>query len=116
FAAIPARRKTLHPQLLVHTHRSKIFDSEPRRDGAQVAKPVHFAHDFVEYRRDDSAVNESGSALVFRPQPESSHDSLAWFIELESKLHSARIAATASEAGIRGISLAHAIGRRSAVT
>src|SRR4029077_8769714 len=72
---------------------------------------AYLANDFIEHRGDDSAVNESAGALIFRSQMKSPDDALARFIELESQLHSALVAAPAPEARIRRIRWAHAIRR-----
>src|SRR5260370_16725225 len=54
-------------------------------------------------------MNESRSALVLGSKAELSDDPLAGFIGIENQLHSAGVSATASEARICRVRLAHAL-------
>ena len=64
--ALAADVETLDVELFVHADRLQILDGQLGRDGAHVAEAADLAHDLVQHRGDDAAVNEAVSALIFR--------------------------------------------------
>jgi len=68
-------------------------------------KAAGLAHDFIEQQGDDSAVEKSGTALVFIAELKTSDDTLACVILFERKLHAARVCATAAKAPVFGLGI-----------
>jgi hypothetical protein len=100
FTSFPADFPALDDQISIDWHRPTIFDRQLRGHCMISGKSVHLGHNFVEKRGDDAAVDEAGTSLVIRVQPNYAADALLGIVLLKRELHASRIGAATTEAVI----------------
>src|ERR1700684_1112210 len=90
-------------QIFVNSHRFQVFPMYFGSHPAYAAEAINLAHHFIEHGCNDSAVDKTAAALIFRAKPEISYNAPSAVVLLKREQHSARIGAATTETYVRRI-------------
>jgi hypothetical protein len=76
-----------HSQTLIERHRSQVIDGHLRSQRDYASQFVHFAHGFIENRRNDAAMAMSRWTHIAFVQTKTADKHLAFLVEGKSQMH-----------------------------
>src|SRR6266478_6544914 len=92
-----------HNNFLLYVDRLQVFHRQFRRHRANLPKPAHLSHRFIQQHRDDSSMPKTSATLIPLAQNEAPYNSPVQVVLFKRQLHPAGIVSAAPKALVRRI-------------